>query len=267
MYKDEIAQIKQLSFKNKIYDEMLGNEAIPGTVDPDLLCFYGHKCKRKNPAHTEQFHHVNIPERLAAEQERYLNNFEALTTDITQKVDAAYTEATAKAWPEADAEADAPRASLPALEQAIAAADAVETNKKELFTLDKSSIRGLDFDIPKLNKFIDTPLQQLQTGDVVPFDSTGWVLEHGIKPLSKIVRAKDRQRVHGQQRRQREAERRAAEQSSPSGDRRDKGKKRGREGGRRTRRKKTRRRKSRKVLRRRLGKRKTRVAPRSPVLK
>ena len=256
MYRDEIAQIKELSSKNKIYDEMLGNETIPGTVDPDLLCFYGHGCKRKNPAHTEQFHHTNIPERLAVEQERYLSNFGALTADITEKVDAAYAEATA----EIDAEADA---STPARERAIAVADAVKSNKEELFTLGKPSIRGLNFDVPKLNEFIDTPLQQLQTGDVVPFDSTGWVLEHGIKPLSKIVRIKDRQRMHGQQRRQREAERRVAEQSSPPGDGEDKGKKRGLEGGRRTRRKKTRRRKSRKALQRRLGRRKTRMARRS----
>lgn len=179
---------------------------------------------------------------------------------MSQKVEAAYTLASSNPTP-AEFTASA------ALEQAIAAAAAVKPNKKELFTLDKRSIRGLDFDILKLIEFRDTTLQQLQTGDVVPYYATGWALEDGIKPVSKIIRTKDRQRVQEQRRRQRKAERRAAEQSTPSGDRIDKGKKRDREGGKPTRRKKTRRRKSRKVLQRRLGRRKTRAATRYPVLK
>ena len=75
MYRDEIDQIKELSFKNKIYDKTLGRPSQVRTVDPELLCFYGNKCERKNLTHKKEKQHINIPKHLAGEKERYLNNF------------------------------------------------------------------------------------------------------------------------------------------------------------------------------------------------
>ncbi len=154
MYRDDIDQIKKLYFKNEIYDKTLGNKTNPETVDPELLCFYGHNCKRKNSAHIKEFLHINIPEHLASEKERYLKNFEALTTDMSQKVDAAYTLASSNPTP-------AEFTASSELDKAIAAASAVKPNEKELFTLDKGSIRDLDFDILKLIDFRNNTLQQL----------------------------------------------------------------------------------------------------------
>ena len=221
MSRNKINEINVLSAKNNIYDIIL-QRTTEGLTKP--LCFYGTSCTRKNPAHKSKFLHEeikdkNIRDMLDVEKSRFLYNFNDLLGEITEKVEIVY----------AMADSDNIDNAIHHLTQLIGR---FMPYIKHLFFLEENVIRDLDFDIAALTEFIDTPLMQIQTGDIIGIQT--WVHEDAYIPLTEILTVKNKQlkEVIKQMTRNKGEN----EDSLYDGPRQNK--KRGRSGGRQTRRKK-----------------------------
>jgi hypothetical protein len=221
MLRNEINEINVLVMKSNQYDKIL-ERPTEGLAKP--LCFYGTSCTRKNPAHKrdflhEEITHENIHTRLEVEKSRFLRNFNEMLAVITEKVEIVY----------AMADSDNIDNAIHDLTQLISR---LMPYIKHLFFLEENLIRDLDFDIAAVEEFINTPLMQLQTGDIIGIQA--WVHEDAYIPLTKIVTVKNKQREEVIK--QMALDKADHEGSFYDGPR--SGKKRGRGGEKRTRRKK-----------------------------
>jgi len=180
-----ISKTNYLFNKNVMYDDIFDESRSVGLTKQ--LCKWGSKCFQKNQSHMDMYTHASYDELnifLNNEKQHLLSNLNKLLDEITRLVDNMYEKMTDSS-----------------ISEVVEFINKIKPYvvDKTLFFMPKDIIRELPFNIIKIQRFIDGPLQQLQTGDFNISDIMIWCTQFMIEPLSFIIEQK--QKPHSNRRR------------------------------------------------------------------